>query len=193
MNIIYHSIFIPTKYEKVSDNPDWTKARNTNKKNGFSTKLWKKNDILILIERYYPEFLYFVNDFPNDWYLIDFSRLLILHHEGGIYIDLDVILKTKDLPNGNLIGYWTNKKGVKEMNNDFFRWSDRDLYYKCAIFLRDRFYNNKMPSCWKVRKFLFSVGNKGYIAFIKNSKVDFIMFDNYQRGENGASWLDIST
>jgi hypothetical protein len=191
MDITYHSIFIPTKYERVSDHPEWVKARKLNKKNGFLTKLWKKKDIVNLIELYYPEFIYLINDFPSDWYLIDFARVIILHHVGGVYIDLDVILKTKDLPDGNLIGYWINKNNQKELNNDFIRWLDRDLYYKCAIFLRDRFYYNRMPYNWKVRKFLFTVGNRGYIAFIKSSKMSFLMFENYQRGENGASWLSL--
>lgn len=187
--MIYHSIFIPTKFNSINDNPDWVKARNLNKKNGFDIKIWRKKDILQLIERYYPEFIYFINDFPNDWYLIDFSRVLILHREGGVYIDLDVILKTKILPEGNLVGYWINKKGLKEINNDFFKW-DRDLYYKCSIFLRDRFYNNNMPNCWKIRKFIYSVGNMGYTAFIKNSNEKFTMFDNYERSNN-SSWLEL--
>jgi mannosyltransferase OCH1-like enzyme len=187
--MIYNSIFIPTKFEKITDNEDWVKARRLNKKNGFQIKIWKKKDILELIERYYPEFLFFINEFENDWYLIDFSRLLILHHCGGIYIDLDIILKTKEIPEGNLIGYWINKKGDKEMNNDFFRW-EKDHYYNCAIFLRDRYYSNKMPKCWKIRKFLFSVGNKGYTAFIKNSKAKFTIFDNYDRS-NSSSWLSL--
>ena len=190
---IIHQIFIDIgKGKTYLDNDIYKKCVEENKKQSLKHKIWNEKMLDNLCKEHYPEYLNFWNSFPHPFWKIDFGRYMILHHEGGIYIDLDVILKTKDLPNGNLIGYWTNKKGDKEMNNDFFRWSDRDLYYKCAIFLRDRFYNNKMPSCWKVRKFLFSVGNKGYTAFIKNSKVEFIMFDNYLRTET-SSWLDIST
>jgi len=57
----------------------------------FEIKLWNDSDDLInLIDQYYPQYSNLYRAFPYDIMRINFSRLGILHRFGGFYSDMDV-------------------------------------------------------------------------------------------------------
>jgi mannosyltransferase OCH1-like enzyme/GR25 family glycosyltransferase involved in LPS biosynthesis len=58
----------------------------------YEYKLWKDSDILKFIEEFYPEMFHYYNSgIEHIIQQIDFIRLLLIYHYGGIYIDLDSI------------------------------------------------------------------------------------------------------
>ena len=59
------------------------------KNSGIPHTLWGKGDIEDLLEDY-PEYKSLYEGFRYDIQRIDFARLLILYHHGGLYLDLDV-------------------------------------------------------------------------------------------------------
>jgi mannosyltransferase OCH1-like enzyme len=73
-----------------------------------------------LIADYYPEYLELYDNFEYPIMRVDFWRLAILHHEGGLYCDADYeLLKPLDelligkfeayvVPSGNFDDYYTN-------------------------------------------------------------------------------------
>jgi len=52
--------------------------------------LWNESMALDLLRQYYPWFLSTYNGYKNTIYRIDSIRYFILHHYGGVYIDLDL-------------------------------------------------------------------------------------------------------
>jgi len=186
--MIVHQIFIPIVYKSIADNPVWVEAIQYNKSKGFKIKLWEKEEILYLIHKEYPQFSLFVKDFPNDFWLVDFARCLILHNYGGIYLDLDCKLIEQPNLSKNLSGYWDNPKtGRREPNNDFVYFKDRQLYIQYCWFCVERKRFNRMPSNWVCRRLLSIVGNKAMTAFKKKIQ-GVVIFHSYLRGTE-ASWL----
>jgi hypothetical protein len=188
--MIIHQIFIPMLYKNIDDNYTWKNARIFNRK-CHHLKTWNKDEIMDLIRNDYPEFLDFVRTFPNDFWLCDFSRCLILHKHGGIYLDLDCKLeKTPDFSK-NLGGYWIHPKRGIEPNMDFIYFKDRDLYLDFARFCIKRNSDCKMSSTWICRRYLYIVSNRSMNAFKKKHK-NIEMFTGYQRGldpKENATWL----
>lgn len=64
----------------------------------YEYKFWTDADIEIFLKEFYPNtFQFYQNNFPYIIQKIDFVRLLLLYHFGGIYIDLDsVCIKNVD-------------------------------------------------------------------------------------------------
>ncbi len=190
--MIIHQVFIPMFYKAIDDNPTWKNARLFNEMKRYKIKVWNKQDILNLIKNVYSEFLDFVCTFPNDYWLTDFCRSLILHKHGGIYLDLDCKLMTKPDLDKNQVGYFYNpKKHLYEINNDFIYFKDKNLYLEYARFCVIRGQNNKMPKNWLCRRMLSIVSANAMKAFVKqNSNIE--MFKGYDRGTDKndiETWL----
>ena len=190
--MIIHQIFIPIFYKAIDDNPTWRDARLFNESKNYNIRLWNKQSLLDLIKNDYPEFLDFVCKFPNDFWLGDFCRCLILHKCGGIYLDLDCkLIKIPD-KNKNLVGYYFNpKKHINQINNDFIYFKDKNLYLEFCRFCILRGQLNKMPTNWICRRFLSIVGPNAMIAFAKK-KSSIEIFNGYLRGTDKndiETWL----
>lgn len=59
----------------------------------FEVKVWGPKESRELLVSTYPEFVHKFDNFPHSIQKSDFSRYAILHAEGGIYVDVDYVLK----------------------------------------------------------------------------------------------------
>jgi hypothetical protein len=191
--MIIHQIFIEIPevgYKDIPSNPIWLEAINENIKRGWETKIWYEEDIDELIDKHYKQYKVFMTIFPNKFWKIDFCRALILHHEGGIYMDLDtILLYPPNLDEKMLIGYFTKPNGDIIGNNDFIYFKDRNMYLEYADWCMCRQRLCMMPFEWKARRHLHIVGSKSLVSFVKHKKM-FRQFTGYKRGSE-ASWLKV--
>ena len=190
--MIIHQIFIDcgVGYKDIPSNPIWLNAINENIKNGWETKIWYEKEIDELIDKHYKQYKVFMTIFPNKFWKIDFVRALILHHEGGIYMDLDTILLYKpNLDENILIGYFTKPNDDVIGNNDFIYFKNRDMYLEYADYCMRRQRMCKMPFEWKARRHLHIVGSHSLVSFVKYKKM-FRQFTGYCRGSE-SSWLNL--
>jgi len=122
-----HQIFINIGKGELKDILEFSwpqsKTKTFCETNNIPYTLWSKEDIEDLLEDY-PEYKQLYNDFRYDIQRIDFARLLILYHHGGLYLDLDVT---------------PFKENVKDIcnifNKEFFiaRWNTSHLPYNAII------------------------------------------------------------
>ena len=122
-----HQIFINIGNGELKDILEFSWPQSKTKafceNNNIPYTLWSKEDIEDLLEDY-PEYKQLYNDFRYDIQRIDFARLLILYHHGGLYLDLDVT---------------PFKENVKEVSGifdkEFFiaRWNTSHLPYNAII------------------------------------------------------------
>ncbi|MBK1793864.1 hypothetical protein JHL21_05075 [Devosia sp. WQ 349] len=61
----------------------------------FELKLWDDADCRALIAEHYPEHLSTYDGYRSGIFRADAWRFFVLHHEGGIYADLDVLPKAR--------------------------------------------------------------------------------------------------
>ena len=59
----------------------------------FEVKVWGPKEARALLVEKYPQFVEKFDGFPYPIQRSDFSRYAILHAEGGIYMDIDYVLK----------------------------------------------------------------------------------------------------
>lgn len=59
----------------------------------FEVKVWGPKEARALLVEKYPQFVEKFDSFPHAIMKSDFSRYAILHAEGGIYMDIDYVLK----------------------------------------------------------------------------------------------------
>lgn len=62
------------------------------KDKGYEIKLWTDSDIMSLIKENYPDFFNIYTSAKTGVQRGDISRIIIIYHFGGIYIDLDVLV-----------------------------------------------------------------------------------------------------
>ena len=102
-----HQIYFDWQNKKVSDIELFDKSIKIAKQVNpdFEHKLWREPDCSELIKNYYPEYFDLYFNFRYEIQKVDFSRLCILHHEGGFYMDLDMhcIKSFDDLINNKII------------------------------------------------------------------------------------------
>tara|TARA_R100000278_G_scaffold116032_1_gene95250 strand:- start:1528 stop:2190 length:663 start_codon:yes stop_codon:yes gene_type:complete len=91
--MILHQIFINIGRGELKDIPTFNWSHEKTKvycsRNNIKHILWSKEDILDLLEDY-PQYKDLYENFRYDIQRIDFARLLILYHHGGLYLDLDI-------------------------------------------------------------------------------------------------------
>jgi len=74
-----NKLFVESKKSLIDNHPDW------------KYKLWSEEECRVLIETEYPSLLDFYINLKYKIQQIDFMKCVILHNEGGFYIDLDSI------------------------------------------------------------------------------------------------------
>tara|TARA_R110000744_G_scaffold30667_1_gene72448 strand:+ start:2490 stop:3203 length:714 start_codon:yes stop_codon:yes gene_type:complete len=92
---VIHQIFFDIGKGKSYKNiPDFVSGHNKTKEfcveYGIQLKFWEQKDVEELLNSSYPEFVELWGDFREPIQRVDFARYMILHSEGGIYLDLDV-------------------------------------------------------------------------------------------------------
>ena len=89
-------------------NPDW------------EYKLWTDEDLRNLVKDKYSWFLPIYDTYPHNIFRVDAARYFILHHHGGLYVDLDFeCLKSFDplLDNNVVFGYRPDNQDVVRYYN----------------------------------------------------------------------------
>ena len=66
--------------------------KNLLEKSGYEFKLWTDDDIKTLINKHYPHITMVWDAARTGVQKGDIARLLLLHHYGGIYMDLDILI-----------------------------------------------------------------------------------------------------
>jgi len=56
----------------------------------FEHKLWDLSDLDVFVQRTYPEYYNVYKNLPHNISKIDVAKILLLHHYGGIYCDMDL-------------------------------------------------------------------------------------------------------
>lgn len=159
----------------------------------FTHKLWSKEDSLKLIETKYPQYLQFYKDLRHNIQRVDFSKICIVHSEGGFYVDLDMhcIKSFKPLLNETLI-IESNKHLVPKHNefvqNDFLASEKGFRFWE--VVLNECVKNYKVKSkvevydIWKGRFVLQTTGprflSRAVKKFIPKYKPYFIVWHKWR-------------
>lgn len=61
---------------------------------GFTRIMWNKTSVLTLLQNHYPWFLDTFLLYPYEVQRVDAARYFILHHYGGLYMDMDLSCKS---------------------------------------------------------------------------------------------------
>jgi mannosyltransferase OCH1-like enzyme len=150
------------------------KVKNYCKDKGFEYKLWNKEECETLIKEY-PKYEEVYNKVKYPVMKIDMIRFLILHKEGGLYLDMDIEPKIDTLKESDLVLSLYHDKGKDMYNveviqsskgNDFcLKYLD---YVLTQIEEKDKI---DIYKSWKVRYVLQTTGPKSFSRFIKTKKI----------------------
>jgi len=109
---IIHLIYIPwDKNQKLKDNyldfdkSSYEELRDNNP--DYNVKLWTLPDIKNFLNMYYPEYYDTIFSLPRPTMIVDFLRLLLVYHYGGIYWQYGSKRKVKTMD------YFLPEKGKK--------------------------------------------------------------------------------
>jgi len=71
---------------------EWSRCQETVQRAfpSFKYHLWTDEDLDELVQQHYPWFYSFFQAYPDNIFRADAGRYLILHHYGGIYLDMDI-------------------------------------------------------------------------------------------------------
>lgn len=88
---IHFSFFFldDTMPQSIADHIDSVREKNP----GFEVTVWGPKEARALLEAQYPQFVQKFDNFPHAIQKSDFSRYAILHAHGGVYADIDYVLK----------------------------------------------------------------------------------------------------
>jgi len=165
---IIHQIFIDIgKGKTYLDNDIYKKCVEENKKQSLKHKIWNEKMLDNLCKEHYPEYLNFWNSFPHPFWKIDFGRYMILHHEGGIYIDMDDLITEPIKLDRDIVTIFKRNNNRIEFGNNIIHFQDRNNYKRLMDFCLDRYKTCRMPKEWKQRRFFFIVGQRAYHSFVK--------------------------
>lgn len=166
---ILHQVFLGFDTPNISDIPIYSKCQKQTKKclktyGKWKYKLWTDQQCENLVENYYPEFIQLWNDFTQPIMKADFIRYLILHHEGGIYLDLDIypIKNFNSLLNkSEIFTTWHNDTRKLPYNALLGSRKNNPLFMEIAHHSKKSFYEKSktLPPSWKGRLVFHSTGH----------------------------------
>jgi len=163
-----HQIFIDIgKGKSYLDNPIYKKCVEENKKQSLQHKIWNEKMLDDLCKEHYPQYFEFWKSFPHPFWKIDFGRYMLLHHEGGIYIDMDDIITEPIVLNRDIVTIFKRPNGRLEFNNNIIHFQDRNNYKRLMDYCLERNVKCLMPTNWKQRRFFYIVGQRAYHSFVK--------------------------
>ncbi len=184
MKKIIHQIFLDVGLGKLEDNELYMKNLEINKKkwgHKYEFKIWNDDMVEKLVKEFDPKIQNYWNNFPNKFYKVDFSRFLILYKEGGIYLDMDLLIKKDPEPiyNVNFLALWNIQNqdtgevigiGDRKVNNDVIHLNNKNDYLEFTEFSMMRSKKCKIPFNRKQRRFKYSCGNSCFNMFCKMKK-----------------------
>ena len=164
-----HQIYVDLGFGKTLWDNEWYAECYRNNIMYYYIKVWDYDMLVDLVTNKYPQFLPFTRCFPHKFYWVDFCRPLILHSEGGFYMDLDnMILGKFDFSKDYLLASVNHN----EIANDLIYFKDKEIYIKHAIFMQNRYISCDMPLEWKARRLQHIVGQKCFNVFCKGYKYE---------------------
>lgn len=194
---IIHQIFLDIGLKPIEDRRDYLNNINIIKELNpdWEHKLWKDDTLDKFVNENYPENLKYWNNFPYPMYKIDYARYMLLHHYGGIYVDLDE-QNIRPLIESNLFfGKWFNFKTDKWItNNNILMIDDKTLCKELIDYVNSQIVEKKksLPSTWKCRLFQHSVSQVCFTRFSKLKKItsdlDYLDYFKTDATET-CSWL----
>ena len=192
---LVHFFFLDIGLGKIEDHPIYLKNIETLKKLNPKTKvnIWNEKKLDKVVKSHYPHLLDFWNNFPSTFYKIDFGRYLVLKLYGGMYLDLDMKC-IRPLPKENemdFINIFRNDKGKETFNNNIIYFRNRKLYDELIDFSIHRFQSNKMPSTWKRRRLLYTVGARMFHKFCADRNLEKTAVDTFIMDLETKSWLKV--
>ena len=190
-----HFFFLDIGLGTLEDHPEYLKNIDILAKYNPKTDIyiWDEPKLDYLVKKDYPKLLKFWNGFPSTFYKIDFGRYLVLKKYGGMYLDLDMQC-LRPLPNCNqmdFINTFTDHNGRVTFNNNVIYFRDSKMYDKLIKFCQERFKNNKMPTTWKRRKLLYTVGAIMFHKFCKENNHKKNNVNKYFKDKKTKSWLKV--
>ncbi len=192
---LVHFFFLEIGLGKLHDNLLYLKNIYLLSKYNPTTeiRIWDEEKLDLLVKNEFPELLDFWNHFPSKFYKIDFGRYLVLKKYGGMYVDLDMesLCPLPDPNEMDFINIFTDEKGVETFNTNVIYFRDSNMYEKLIQFSYDRFKNNKMPSTWKIRHLLYTVGARMYHKFCRENKLNKTNVGKYFKDEMTKTWLKV--
>lgn len=179
-----HQIFLKVSDKSIEDYPlflrNSKKLKTWSEKHGYEYKFHTDTNI----DKYFKDKR--ISDFYNSlrfkWQKIDFLRYVIINHEGGIYIDLDIEI----LDNVNfdkyiesseyILGNWYNPKTkVTEVSNSVIGFEKNKLTslieYSISETLSKR--EIKVYETWRKRFMLQTTGVRMFKRWAKKKKKSY--------------------
>ena len=191
---LVHFIFLDIGLGTLKDHEIYIKNIETLKKLNPKTKvnIWNEKELDKVVKNHYPDFLDFWNNFPSKFYKIDFGRYLILKLYGGMYLDLDMECISQ-LPNENEMDFINvfENKGKETFNNNVIYFRNHSIYDELIDFAVFRFKSNKMPTSWKRRRLLFTVGARMFHKFCRDRKFEKTNVNSFVKDLETKSWLKV--
>ena len=135
--------------------------------------LWKEQGVEQLVKMQAPQLNKMwgkLQGVGNVFYMIDFSRYIILSIYGGVYIDLDIRLKQKLSPHTQYVFASKKKDHFRRITNSFICFTDPSLYPKLLQFIITKFFMCNVPEDWD-RHLLHSVGALAFASFCKQMNI----------------------
>lgn len=165
--MILHQIYVDLGFGKTLWDNEWYVECYRNNIMKYPIKVWDFYMLEKLVTEKYPQFLPFTRCFPHKFYWVDFCRPLILHSEGGFYMDLDnMIIGDLDFSKDYLL----SSVNDNQIANDLIYFKDKEIYLKHAIFMQNRHISCDMPIEWKARRLQHIVGQKCFNVFCKANR-----------------------
>ena len=197
MKKLVHYIFLDIGLGTLNTHPSYLNNMKRLKQltPSIKTELWDESRLDDLVKKSYPNLLEFWNNFPSLFYKIDFGRYLILAKYGGMYIDLDMkpLQPIDDLFKRDMVcSGFKERTGKTSFNNNIIYFKDKKINELLIDYAIYRYINNKMPSSWKRRRMLYTVGARMFHKFCSESKYNISSdLSNYFKDEQTKSWLKV--
>ncbi len=165
----------------------------------WQVTLWGKEDVRKLVMSSSPHLLSFWEHLErkenrNPFYLIDFSRYVILALRGGIYIDLDIKILKKLEPNKQYV-LSSKKTGQKKrkITNSFICLTQNGIYEKLIQFIISKYFICEINKDWD-RHLLHSVGALAFSSFCGIMKIKPTLTDecDWIRDYGTTAWVGLN-
>ena len=169
--------------KSYKDIPDYVTSHNKTKQfcheYGIHHKFWNLKMVLELLESHYPDFVELWGDFNEPIQRADFARYIILHHEGGIYLDMDIH------PMKDISELWEKEFFFVRWNNDHKPYNailgtepGTQLYEDILNHCKESTYekqNMEIYKTWKGRLVFQTTGHHMLNRVLKKNKITEIL------------------
>lgn len=186
-------------YTLQASNKAWKEKYPT-----YTVKLWTDADIEILIRTHYPWLWQLYRSYPYNIQRADVARYVILHHEGGIYADLDAHpgeLDLEELRSFQAVFPATGDEVT--VSNHFFMVEPKSLLLEYALHNLEkhniRLLLTYVQVFWSTGPLFMSANLKYFLReweYTPNNRLELAVIDcdtmdPYVYHETGRSWMTL--